>query len=180
MERLRQLFSRSRPETKLQAATAETIPLQPIGVVLNAVRVPRMGGWERVVSEVQLRDDLAPLLDGIEAYSHIIVLFYLHLVPPERRGTPPHIHPRGDERYPLQGVLATRTQHRPNPIGVAVVPLLERKGNVLKVRGLDAIDGTPVLDIKPYIPHYDAVPEARMPAWAQSAAEDQADIVSSD
>jgi len=72
----------------------------------------------------------------------------------------------GDPTLPLLGIFATRTQLRPNPIGFSVVPLLARKGNVLRVRGLDAIDGTPVLDVKPYIPHYDSVPQATIPAWA--------------
>ena len=68
---------------------------------------------------------------------------------------------------PLRGVLATRTQYRPNPIGVKTVKLLERHGNVLKVTGLDALDGTPVFDIKPYDPGYDAVPGARVPQWIE-------------
>ena len=77
----------------------------------------------------------------------------------------------GDPALPLLGVLATRTQLRPNPIGVSIVPLLARKGNELRVRGLDAIDRTPVLDIKPYIPHYDSVAQATIPAWASEVAE---------
>jgi tRNA-Thr(GGU) m(6)t(6)A37 methyltransferase TsaA len=63
------------------------------------------------------------------------------------------------------GVFATRSPSRPNPIGKATVRLLSRRGNILKVRGLDAIDGSPVLDIKPYIPGYDSVKGARVPAW---------------
>jgi tRNA (Thr-GGU) A37 N-methylase len=77
----------------------------------------------------------------------------------------------GDPTLPLLGIFATRTQLRPNPIGVSIVPLLARKGNELRVRGLDAIDGTPVLDVKPYIPHYDSVPQATIPAWASEVVE---------
>jgi tRNA (Thr-GGU) A37 N-methylase len=61
------------------------------------------------------------------------------------------------------GIFATRSQLRPNHLGVSVVPLLGREGTTLRVRGLDAVDGTPVLDIKPYLPEYDAVPGARTP-----------------
>ena len=86
---------------------------------------------------------------------------------PDEQRTTGRIHPRGDPQYPLQGVLATRSQRRPNAIGVAVVPLLRRRRNVLRVRGLDAIDGTPLLDIKPYIPHYDSVADARVPDWVK-------------
>ena len=142
----------------------------PIGVVRNAVKEPQMGGWESVESRIVVRRDLADALDGLEGYSHVIVLFWAHRVPEEERGAT-RIHPMGDPALPLLGIFATRTQLRPNPIGVSVVPLLARKGNVLRVRGLDAIDGTPVLDIKPYIPHYDSVPQATIPAWASEVAE---------
>jgi tRNA-Thr(GGU) m(6)t(6)A37 methyltransferase TsaA len=67
---------------------------------------------------------------------------------------------------PERGVLATRSQLRPNPIGTSVVKVLRRRKSVLRVQGLDALDGTPVLDIKPYLPAYDAVPEAVLPPWA--------------
>jgi tRNA (Thr-GGU) A37 N-methylase len=79
------------------------------------------------------------------------------------------MHPRDDESYPLMGVLATRSQIRPNPLLLTPVRLLGIKGTTLKVRGLDAIDGTPVLDIKPYLPFADAVPEAQVPEWVAKA-----------
>jgi tRNA-Thr(GGU) m(6)t(6)A37 methyltransferase TsaA len=147
------------------------VPREPavfrsIGVVRNGVRAPRTEGWEQVRSDLIFRDDLTDALDGIETYSHIIVIFHLHRVPEEERTTG-RIHPRGDPRLPEQGVLATRSQRRPNAIGVAVVPLLRRRKNILRVRGLDAIDGTPVLDIKPYVPHYDSVAGAKVPDWTQ-------------
>jgi tRNA-Thr(GGU) m(6)t(6)A37 methyltransferase TsaA len=137
----------------------------PVGVVQNAVKESQMFGWETVESRIAVRKELADALDGLDGYSHIIVLFWIHGVPEEER-TATRIHPMGDPTLPLLGVFATRTQLRPNPIGVSIVPLLGRKGNVLRVKGLDAIDGTPVLDIKPYIPHYDSVPRATIPDWA--------------
>jgi tRNA-Thr(GGU) m(6)t(6)A37 methyltransferase TsaA len=76
------------------------------------------------------------------------------------------VHPAGDPSLPARGVLALRTHHRPNPIAVSVVSLEGIDGTVLRVRGLDAADGTPVLDIKPYIAHYDSIPDARLPGWA--------------
>ena len=148
----------------------EAVPLKPIGIVQNRVRAPRMDGWEDVSSDIIIRRNLTPALDGIEGYSHVVVLFHLHKVSDEERGRT-QCHPRGDPRYPLQGVFATRTQHRPNPVGVSVVRLIKRRRNVLRVKGLDAIDGTPVLDVKPYIPHYDSVPQATIPAWASEVAE---------
>jgi tRNA-Thr(GGU) m(6)t(6)A37 methyltransferase TsaA len=139
------------------------VSLRPIGVVRNNVFEPMLDGWEDVRSDVIVLEELMPALDGIEQYSHIIVVFALHLVPESERAL--RIHPRGDPALPEQGVLATRSQRRPNPIGVSVVPLLRRRRNVLRVGGLDAIDGTPVLDIKPYLPPYDSVADATMPDW---------------
>jgi len=155
--------------TKLGLLPEELIPtepvaLKPVGIVRNRVREPRMEGWEDLPSDIIMRKNLAGALDGIEEYSHIVVLFHLHRVSDEERSRT-HCHPRGDPRYPLQGVFATRTQHRPNPVGISVVPLLKRRGNVLRVKGLDAINGTPVLDVKPHIPRYDAPSEVRLPEW---------------
>ncbi len=147
-----------------QLIPTEPVALKPIGIVRNAVRQPRMDGWENVRSDIIVRRNLENALDGIEGYSHIVVLFYLHRVTEDERDRT-QCHPRGDERYPLQGVLATRTQHRPNPVGVSVVRLVRRRRNVLRVKGLDAINGTPIIDIKPYIPHYDAPEDVRLPEW---------------
>lgn len=165
MRRLRRLLDwlRSLLGMRLPPVPREPAVFRPIGVVRNNVH-ERYEGWESVRSDLIFRDDLLEALDGIEGYSHVIVVFYLHAVPDEEL-TSGRIHPRGDPQYPLQGVLATRSQRRPNGIGVAVVPLLRRRRNVLRVRGLDAIHGTPVLDIKPYIPRYDSVPDAKVPDW---------------
>ena len=92
-----------------------------------------------------LRPDLAEGLDGLVPGDSIVVLFYFH----QSEGYLLRRHPRGDESRPVRGVFALRSQHRPNPIGVTVVEILSIKGNVLLVRGLDAFDGTPVLDLKP-------------------------------
>jgi tRNA-Thr(GGU) m(6)t(6)A37 methyltransferase TsaA len=153
-------------------AAPEEMPdavFSPVGAVRNTVKEPQMGGWESVESRIVVRRELADALDGLEGYSHVFILFWFHRVPEQERGAI-RIHPRGDPALPLLGVFATRTQLRPNPIGMSIVPLLSRKGNVLCVRGLDAIDGTPVLDVKPYIPHYDSVPQATIPAWASEVA----------
>ncbi|MGB2695187.1 MAG: tRNA (N6-threonylcarbamoyladenosine(37)-N6)-methyltransferase TrmO [Dehalococcoidia bacterium] len=149
----------------------EPVSLRPIGVVRNSVREPQPFGWEDVRSDVIVRDELSAALDGIEAYSHIIVVFSFHRVPDEARDVL-RLRPMNDPRFPEQGVLATRSQRRPNGLGVAVVPLLRRRRNILRVRGLDAIDGTPVLDVKPYLPMYDSVADAQVPDWLLHPPED--------
>ncbi|MBI2724298.1 MAG: tRNA (N6-threonylcarbamoyladenosine(37)-N6)-methyltransferase TrmO [Chloroflexi bacterium] len=146
----------------------EPVMVRPIGVVRNNVKQPRMDGWETVRSDLIFREDLAPSLDGIEGYSHVIIIFTFDRVPESEQK--PRVRPRGDARVPEQGVLATRSQVRPSPIGVSVVRQLRRRANIIRVEGLDAIDGTPVLDIKPYFPNHDAVPQASVPAWAHELA----------
>lgn len=114
-----------------------------------------------IESDIEILPRYAEALRGIEEYSQLIVLFWMHRAPP---GGPLTTHPRGDPTLPLTGVLASRGRAHPNPIGLAVVDLLARRDNVLTVRRLDAYDGTPVIDIKPY-DHYDVFPEPRVPAW---------------
>lgn len=160
LDRLRRLFSRA-PELPPLA----DISLRPIGVVRNRVKEPGPHGWEDVTSRIVVRRELAEALLGLDGYSHIHVLFWPHQIPDEVRGSKPRLHPMDDPENPLQGVLATRSQIRFNPILTSVVPLLKMKGNVLHVRGLDAVDGSPVLDVKPYIPHHDSIPEAKVAQW---------------
>ena len=140
------------------------ITYRAIGVVRNHVREARPEGWADVRSDIILRAELGEALDAIEGFSHALVLFHLDLVPEAERRLKLRV---GDEAGAAErGVLATRSQLRPNPIGLALVQILHRRKAVLRVRGLDALDGTPVLDVKPYLPPYDAAPEARLPDWA--------------
>ena len=140
--------------------------LRPIGVVRNSVQEPRPDGWEAIVSRIILRPELAEAVIGLDGYSHLLVVFWLHLVPARDESSKMLAPLAGDAGISCQGVLATRSQQRPNPIGTTVAYQLSTKGNILRVRGLDAIDGTPVLDVKPYIPLYDSVATARLPRWA--------------
>ncbi len=143
----------------------EPISYRAIGVVRNRVRGSApAGGWQGVRSDIILLDDLSAALEAIEGFSHVIVLFHLDQVPVTARRL--QVALAGEAGSTERGVLATRSQLRPNPIGLAVVPVLHRRKAVLRVRGLDAFDGTPVLDIKPYLPPFDVVPDAKLPDWA--------------
>lgn len=138
--------------------------LRAIGVVNNDIKEPMKYGWSQVVSEITVDSELTEALDGLEDFSHIIVLYWMHRLD-EGRKLPLKVHPMGNRELPLTGRFATRAPSRPNPIGQATVELLERRANILKVKGLDAIDGTPVIDIKPYIPGYDSAADARAARW---------------
>ena len=144
----------------------EPLMVRPIGVVRNSVRTPKMDGWEHVRSDIIIREELTDALDGIDGYSHVIVIFAFDKVPESDQRM--RVRPRGDGRIPEQGVLATRSQVRPSGLGMSVVKLLRRRNNILRVEALDAIDGTPVLDIKPYFPNYDSIPDAGIPDWAKA------------
>lgn len=126
----------------------DEIVLTPIGQVRNTIKERMKHGWSAVESKIVINPGLADSLDGLEEFSHIIVLFWMHRVSGQ---APIKVHPQGRSDLPLVGLFATRSPHRPNAIGLCVAKLLERNGNELKVLGLDAINGTPVLDIKPYL-----------------------------
>jgi len=140
--------------------------LKPIGFVRNGITQQPPAGWGEVVSEIVIDDSLVEALANLEEFSHIIVLSWMHRGAKDK--VPVKVRPMGRKDAPLVGLLATRSPHRPNPIGKATVALLERRGNILSVRGLDVFDGTVILDIKPYIPGYDSASDARVPSWVTS------------
>ncbi len=139
--------------------------LEPIGYVKNGIEgTPQEEDWwEELVSEIVIEESLAEGLDEIEGFSHIIVLFWMHKV--KSKIPPIKVRPMGRKDASPVGVFASRSPNRPNRIGKMTVRLLERRGNVLKVKGLDALDGAPVIDIKPYLPGYDSVEDTEVPDW---------------
>ena len=124
----------------------------------NGARISRRD----IIADIVVQEELAAALTGIEEWSHLIVLFWMD----QLAGSRPRLtaHPRGRDDLPEVGVLSMRGRDRPNRIGLAVVELLRRRRNILTVRALDAYDGSPVLDIKPF-DRYDAVTELRAPEW---------------
>jgi len=143
-------------------SAAEKIELKPVGFVKTKA-VGKEVRDKGNVSKIVFREDLAEALDGVEDFSHLFVIFWMHEISEEERRTM-KVRPRGRRDMPLLGAFATRTPHRPNPIGLTVVELLEVEDNVVTVRGLDAFDGTPILDIKPF-DYWDMTEDARVPEW---------------
>ncbi len=137
------------------------IKIKPIGFVKNKVKGQRFGNWGDVVSEIILDKEYNHALDGIEDYSHVNVVFWMN----EVKTCKIKHRPQGNEEVPIVGIFACRCPARPNPIGITAVNLLGRKNNIIKVKGLDVINGTPIIDIKPYTPQYDYVKTAKTPAW---------------
>ena len=136
--------------------------MKPIGFVKTEAVGDEVKDRGRI-SRIVLHSGLTEALGGVAEFSHLFVLFWLHGVTRWERKTL-KVHPRGREDLPLLGVFATRSKFRPNPIGLALVELMKVEDNVLTVRGLDAFDGTPVLDLKPF-DFWDMAKDAKVPRW---------------
>ena len=137
------------------------IQLVPIGKANNTVKKPALTGWKNSVTKILLAKQYTKGLDGIQDYSHVIIVYWMGQ---ELECHLKH-HPQGRKDVPYGGIYACRCPQRPNRIAISTVKLLARKGNSIKVKGLDILDGTPILDIKPYTPQYDRVTKAKVPRW---------------
>jgi tRNA-Thr(GGU) m(6)t(6)A37 methyltransferase TsaA len=138
--------------------------LKPIGYVKSPVSQPFDQAWGQVIAEIHVHAALAAGLGGLDQFSHVVVIFLMHQATFDAARDLVR-RPQGRADMPELGIFAQRARHRPNPIGVTAVELVKVEDNVLTVRGLDAVDGTPVLDIKPYFPAFDRVDSAHVPEW---------------
>ena len=130
-----------------------SIVFKSIGCVKSNLTQDNICDWRKSDSVIVINSELAEALRGLEEFSHLIVLFHLDKVYERLKGSLPplKVHPRGREDISKVGLFATRSPMRPNPIACTVVQLLGIEGNHIFVRGLDAIDGSPVIDIKPVV-----------------------------
>ena len=153
--------------------SVNAITMHPIGIVSSERNDLSDDYWGGVESVITI--DSPALLDEallqLNTFSHIEVVYYLNRVPPDEieRGAR---HPRGRADWPKVGILAQRAKARPNLIGVSRCRLLAVDGRTLRVKGLDAIDGTPVLDIKPYLVEFGPLGEVWQPAWSHDVMRD--------
>ena len=141
-----------------------SLTLQDQDLKLNQEILTRTKTNKGGISKLIIKEEYKDCLDGIEDFSHIMVLYWSHRINDEERYVT-KVHPAGQKEYPLVGVFATRSPARPNPICVTTVQLLERKDNVLKVKSLDAIDGSPIIDIKVHHPPYDSPSNVKVADW---------------
>ena len=137
------------------------INLKPIGFIKNNVKEPRFGNFENEVSEIIVDEKFTDALNKIEDYSHVIIVYWMDKI----KDYVITQRPQGNPEVPIVGIFSCRCPSRPNPIAISTVKLLEHKGNKIKVKGLDILDGTPVIDIKPYWPKYDKVEDGKIPDW---------------
>lgn len=140
------------------------IILQPIATVKNSRKAPTDDFWETVISDIELADHIPnKAFENISDFSHLEIIYYFDKVKPENivfSG-----RPRGNPNYPLVGIFGQRKKDRPNTIGLCTVELWEHNGRKVKVKFLDAIDGTPILDIKPVFKEFEPKKEIKQPDW---------------
>ncbi len=142
--------------TDLRACTNDKRKLKFIGTV-------EVAGEEE--AKVRLFPAFCDALKGIDGFSHIIILYWFHLRDNQNERSVLQVVPRRHTKNVKVGVLACRSPSRPNPIGLCVVELIKIQKCTITVKGLDALKGSPLIDVKPYIPRADAVLEARAPEW---------------
>jgi len=122
---------------------------------------------ENETSKIRIFPEYAKGLLKIEDFSHIIVLYWLHLRDNEKDRSVLRVIPRMHEGAPEVGVFSSRSPSRPNPIGLCVVKLIHIEKNILTVEGLDALPGSPIVDVKPYLPRADMIADAKAPQWTE-------------
>lgn len=130
--------------------------VKPIGIVHSSFKTGKEvinSKTNENVGEIEIFKEYEDGLSDLGGFSHIVVIFWMHKSSFRSLKVQPIYHPEK-----LRGVFATRHPDRPNPLGITIVELLERKGNILKVKGVDMIDGTPILDVKPYTKRDQKVP----------------------
>ena len=160
--------------------------LEPVGIVKSPIKTPTLAATkdnlelkpsleelkkqhqklQETLTEILIFEQWEPLLKGVEAFSHVLILYWPHLIDPEKRRLE-QVHPMGREDIPVQGIFATCSPARPNPVLVSAVPLVSREKNKLIVKGFEAVDQSPVIDIKPYNANYMQKENLKVPEWME-------------
>lgn len=139
--------------------------MRPIGLIHSPFaepgEAPIQAARSRAVGKVEIYPEFAEGLDGVDGFSHIFLLYVFH----RSSGYSLSVKPFLDDQQ--HGLFATRHPSRPNPIGLSVVRLIARQDNFLTIEGVDVLDGTPLLDIKPYVPEFDVRSETRL-GWYEN------------
>lgn len=140
--------------------------LHPIAFVHSQIKELKDNNWGNVESDIELVPEIKEeAFDGIDQFSHLEIIYYFHQVKPEKIVTDSR-HPRNNKDWPKCGIFAQRGKNRPNCIGLTIVRLIQKHENTITVLGLDAIDGSPVLDIKPVMKEFLPREDIIQPSWS--------------
>ncbi len=141
------------------------IVLHPVAFIRNSRTDLSDDFWGTIISEIELAEGIpADAFNGIDAFSHLEIIFHFNQSDPSKivfSG-----HPRGNTNWPHVGIFAQRKKDRPNALGLTIAEFIKREGNKIWVRNLDAIDGTPIVDIKPVMKEFLPESEIRQPQWS--------------
>ncbi|MFO7884641.1 MAG: tRNA (N6-threonylcarbamoyladenosine(37)-N6)-methyltransferase TrmO [Desulfobacteraceae bacterium] len=176
--------------------TKETLKMimEPVGIIKNTITAPSLKGDEKelsstmkheemikrhakikqTISEIVIYDRFEGICEGIEDFSHVLVLYWPHLLPEKSRSLL-KVHPMGNKDLPEKGIFSTCSPARPNPVLITAVELISRKGNSLMVKGLEAVNGSPVVDIKPYTLSYHRQKNIKVAKWMEDTLKDFSD-----
>ncbi len=150
---------------KNRGVKRQMINLTPIGIAYNDRLEIEDDNWGQVTTTIEIDERLpGDSLHGLEEFSHAEILYYFHKVNKAKIVSGAR-HPRNNEDLPKVGIFAQRGKNRPNQLGVTIVTIVKREGNQLVVRGLDCINGTPILDIKPVLSEFLPNGSIRQPTW---------------
>jgi tRNA (adenine37-N6)-methyltransferase len=140
------------------------IILHPVAFVKNTRTDLSDDYWGSIISEIELAHNIpADAFNGIDEFSHLEIIF--HFDKADKSKAVFKYHPRGNKNWPETGIFAQRKRDRPNALGLTIVELIKREGNKIQVKYLDAIDGTPIVDIKPVMKEFLPAKEIRQPKW---------------
>ena len=149
-----------------------SVHVSPVAHVRGGRAAPEDDNWGGERAVIVLEEAFPPeALFGLDAFSHAEIVFQFHLVPDAKIETGAR-RPRGNPDWPLVGIFAQRGKNRPNRIGVTVCRIVSMSGREIEVEGLDAIDGTPVLDIKPVMREFLPRGDIRQPDWSRELMKD--------
>jgi tRNA (adenine37-N6)-methyltransferase len=147
------------------------IVLQPVAIVKNSRKDLSDDYWGSIISEIELLPHIpAEAFNGIETFSHVEIVYHFNKLDASKIIF--HGHPRGNKEWPDVGIFAQRKKDRPNAIGLTIAELIKHEGNKIWVKNLDAIDGTPVLDIKPVMKEFLPAADVIQPPWAGELMKD--------
>lgn len=139
--------------------------VKPIGYIRNSREAIEDDYWGNIVSTIELTSEFSEeSVQGIEDFSHLEVIFYFNQVKDDNIQFDAR-HPRNNKEYPKVGIFAQRGKNRPNKLGLTTVEVLKREGKIIYIKGLDAINGTPVLDLKPVMKEFAPKGEIKQPYW---------------
>lgn len=142
--------------------------IQPVAIVNNNRKEIEDDNWGSIMSTIELTEHFnESSLKGVDEFSHLEIIFYFDKVADEKIQYDAR-HPRNNKNYPEVGIFAQRGKNRPNKLGVTIVELIDIKQRTLIVKGLDAIDGTPIIDIKPVMKEFLPKGDVKQPNWSTS------------